>query len=453
MFRQAPRDHFTHQVTSIRTAGRLLAGTPDTWVGVYPDMSRRMSDPQTPTCGERGRLTNHRAPASFRAVPAPEKVLVAMSGGVDSSVAALLLQQSGVPIVGAYMKNWINEDNLLGDCPWQQDIVDARAVCDRLGIEFRVVNLMQDYRRLVVDYLLDGYQRGLTPNPDVMCNSRVKFGVFRAYAEAEGFSALATGHYARRVERVAPNALSATNALGATRSTTFDLLEGLDKNKDQSYFLALLNQAQLRYARFPIGHLEKPALRSLACEAGLTTAGKKDSQGICFIGEVKMADFLKAYVPDAPGPIVRASDGRELGQHHGLHFYTIGQRRGIRVPSNTDHEAYVVVGKRAADRALLVAFDHPDAPGLFQNEVRVHSLSWIVEALTAPQSLEGRVRYRDARVKLEFVPEMEPGRPRPGSAPSDTALIKFVEPQRGLASGQILALYDGERLLGGGIYQ
>jgi len=372
-----------------------------------------------------------------------------MSGGVDSSVAALLLQQQGVPIVGAYMKNWINEDNVIGDCPWQQDIVDARAVCEKLGIEFRVVNLMQDYRRLVVDYLLDGYARGLTPNPDVMCNSRVKFGVFRAYAEAEGFSALATGHYARRVERLAPNTLAQANALGATRSTSYDLLEGADKNKDQSYFLALLSQEQLRFARFPIGHLPKPELRQLARDAGLSTAGKKDSQGICFIGEVKMADFLKAYVPDAPGPIVRASDGRELGRHRGLHFYTIGQRRGIRVPSNTDHEAYVVVGKRAADRALLVAFDHPDAPGLFQTEVRVHSLSWIGEPLTSPCQVQGRVRYRDPRVNLEFIPETERA---VTNAPPQTAFVKFHDPQRGLAPGQILALYDGERLLGGGVY-
>ena len=390
-------------------------------------------------------------------MPAPEKVLVALSGGVDSSVAALLLQQQGAPIVGAYMKNWINEDNVIGHCPWMQDIEDARAVADKLGIEFRVVNLMQDYRRLVVDYLLDGYQRGLTPNPDVMCNSRVKFGVFRAYAEAEGFSALATGHYARRVEVNTPSdvgrALRPILQIGdkprPTSETEFALLEGTDKNKDQSYFLALLNQEQLRFARFPIGHLEKPELRQLARVAGLPTAGKKDSQGICFIGEVKMADFLKTYVPDAPGPIVRASDGRELGQHRGLHFYTLGQRRGIGVPSNTDHEAYVVVGKRAADRALLVAFDHPDAPGLFQSEVRVHSLSWTGAALTTPQTLEGRVRYRDPRVKLEFIPEV--GRVGPDEPMSAT--IKFHKPQRGLASGQILALYDDEKLLGGGIYQ
>ena len=369
-----------------------------------------------------------------------------MSGGVDSSVAALLLQRQGHDLVGAYMKNWINEDNIIGDCPWQQDIVDARAVCEKLGIEFRVVNLMAEYRERVVTYLLDGYARGLTPNPDIMCNREIKFGVFRAYAEAEGFSALATGHYARRVADGRARPLGAPSDVDGAPSgrvlPQFSLLEGLDKNKDQSYSLALLSQAQLRFARFPIGDLAKPALRRLAREAGLPTADKKDSQGICFIGEVKMQDFLRTYVPDAPGPIRRAHDDRELGRHRGLHLYTLGQRRGIGVPSNTDHEAYVVVGKRAADNALLVAFDHPDAPGLFQSEVRVHSLSWTGAPLAGAQTLEGRVRYRDPRVALEFIPEG-----------GGTALIKFREPQRGLASGQILAFYDGERLLGGGVYQ
>ncbi|MBS0630473.1 MAG: tRNA 2-thiouridine(34) synthase MnmA [Verrucomicrobia bacterium] len=348
-----------------------------------------------------------------------------MSGGVDSSVAALLLKQQGCDIVGAYMKNWINEDQVIGHCPWMEDIEDARRVAEQIGIEFRVVNLMQDYRERVVAYLLDGYARGLTPNPDIMCNREIKFGVFRAWAKANGFSAVATGHYAQRVE-----------VDGA-----FQLREGLDKNKDQSYFLALLNQEQLADARFPIGHLPKPELRAIARAAGLATAEKKDSQGICFIGEVKMQDFLRAYVPDAPGPIVRAHDGRELGRHRGLHFYTLGQRKGIGVPSNTDNEAYVVVGKRSSDRALLVAFDHPDAPGLFQREVRVHSLSWIGEPITTARKLEGRVRYRDPRVPLEYIPEG-----------GGTALIKFEQPQRGLASGQILALHDGEILLGGGVY-
>jgi len=383
-----------------------------------------------------------------------ERLLVALSGGVDSSVAALLLQRQGFAVVAAYMKNWINEDQVVGHCPWRQDIDDARAVADRLGIEFRVVNLMRDYRRLVVDYLLDGYRRGLTPNPDVMCNREVKFGVFREYARAEGFAAVATGHYARRVEGGAspPGALdpagpTCENAPGGRAPPPVSLLEGVDPNKDQSYFLALLSQAQVRDARFPIGHLRKPEVRRLAAEAGLVTAAKKDSQGICFIGEVKMADFLRAYVPEHPGPIIRAADGVVLGEHRGLHYFTLGQRRGIRIPSNTDNEAYVVVGKRAADHALLVAFDRADAPGLWTNECRVDRISFVNEPVTRPTRLECRVRYRDPRVPVEFVP-VEPS----DAAAGASARIRFHAPQRALAPGQILALYDGERLLGGGVF-
>jgi tRNA-specific 2-thiouridylase len=385
-----------------------------------------------------------------------EKILVAMSGGVDSSVAALLLKQQGHDIVGAYMKNWINEDNIVGHCPWMQDIDDARAVADRLGIEFRVVNLMRDYRERIVDYLLDGYRRGLTPNPDIMCNREIKFGVFRAWARDHGFSAVATGHYARRVE-----------IMEAGRPhPAYALLEGADKNKDQSYFLTLLSQEQLADARFPIGHIPKPELRALAREAGLTTADKKDSQGICFIGEVKMQDFLRQYVPDHPGPIIRADDGRVLGEHRGLHYFTLGQRKGIGIPSNTDNKAYVVVGKRSEDHALLVAFDGADAPGLFVHEVRIHSITWNCPPITAPRKLEARVRYRDPRVPAEFLPDAAPlsdSASAHGSSSSatvlaasspypTTALVRFTEPQRGLASGQILAFYDGERLLGGGVY-
>jgi tRNA-specific 2-thiouridylase len=429
-----------------------------------------------------GDLTTGRAPAwvwRLIHVSAREKILVAMSGGVDSSVAALLLKQQGHDIVGAYMKNWINEDNIVGDCPWQRDIEDARAVAERIGIEFRVVNLMREYRSRVVDYLLEGYSRGLTPNPDIMCNREIKFGVFRAWAGENGFDAVATGHYARRSEgtaaqtppneRPTPPATPAISERGKSidfpeaatlivdhvqpsrSSVGYRLLEGADKNKDQSYFLALLSHEQLRDARFPIGHLPKSQLRAIARDAKLPTADKKDSQGICFIGEVKMGDFLRAYVPDAPGPIVRATDGRELGTHRGLHFYTLGQRKGIGIPSNTDHEAYVVVGKRASDRALLVAFDHPDAPGLFQSSVRVHSLSWIGEPITSARRLEARVRYRDPRVPILFTPEQSSAGGDSASSGA-TAVVTFDEPQRGLASGQVLALYEGEELLGGGIY-
>jgi tRNA-uridine 2-sulfurtransferase len=349
-----------------------------------------------------------------------------MSGGVDSSVAALLLKRRGCDVTGAYMKNWINEEGVVGHCPWMEDIDDARRVAEQVGIGFQVVNLMRDYRERVVQYLLDGYGSGLTPNPDTMCNREIKFGVFRSWAKENGFTAVATGHYARRC--------------GGDEGPV-EVREAADRNKDQTYFLSLLGQEQLRDARFPVGDLEKPELRRIAREAGLATADKRDSQGICFIGEVRMGDFLRAYVPDSPGPIVRAADGTELGRHPGLHHFTLGQRRGIGVPSNAENERYVVVGKRAADNALLVAFDHPDAPGLFQSRARVHSLSWTGDPVTHARAMEGRVRYRDPRVPLAFEPEGV-----------GEALVRFESPQRALAPGQVLALYDGDRLLGGGVF-
>ena len=379
------------------------------------------------------------------AATAEPKTLVALSGGVDSSVAALLLRDAGVPVEAAYMKNWINEDNIIGECPWEQDIADARRVAEQLGIPFRVVNLMEEYREKVVSYLLDEYTRGLTPNPDVMCNREIKFGVLRRWALDHGFGAVATGHYARRVAIAPPKVAGASSSRASVPPAYFALLEGAYPNKDQSYFLAMLSQEQLRDARFPVGDLLKPELRELARRAGLATAEKKDSQGICFIGQVKMADFLRAYVPDAPGPIVRATDGRVLGEHRGLHFFTLGQRKGIGVPSNTDGKAYVVVGKRAADRALLVAFDGGDAPGLFTRRAIVRSLRWNTPTpptpADGPLALEGRVRYRDPRVPLRF--EM---------LDADTARLEFSEAQRGLAAGQVFALHDGPRLLGGGIF-
>jgi len=392
--------------------------------------------------------------------PSMESILVGMSGGVDSSVAALLLARSGARVEGAYMKNWINEEEILGDCPWMEDIEDARKCADQIGIPFRVVNLMTDYKERVVRYLLDGYQRGLTPNPDVMCNREIKFGVFLDYARANGFDAVATGHYARRVDCGVWNsdcglnsAASRTAVLefpsgptpsipqSAISNPQFQLWEGSDKNKDQSYFLALLSQAQLAHARFPIGHLTKPEVRAIAAEARLATAGKKDSQGICFIGNVRMTDFLRAYISDAPGPIVCADDGRELGVHRGLHLYTIGQRKGIGVPSNTNGRAYVVVGKDLECNRLLVAFDGPDAPGLYATKVRVHSLSWVGDPIATPRNLLARVRFRDPSVPVRFEADG-----------ATSATITFERPQRALASGQILALYDGEQLLGGGIY-
>jgi tRNA-specific 2-thiouridylase len=354
------------------------------------------------------------------------KILAAMSGGVDSSVAAALLLEQGHEVVAAYMKNWINEENILGDCPWQQDIEDARAVSDKLGIEFRVVNLMTDYRERVVKYLLEGYQTGITPNPDVMCNREIKFGVFLDYALEHGFCAVATGHYAQVTH----------HAGGPSR-----VCRGADPNKDQTYFLALLQQHQAQRALFPIGGLLKPEVRRRAEALGLATAGKKDSQGICFIGQVKMSDFLRAFVPDAPGPIV-TPEGKKLGEHRGLHLYTLGQRKGLGIASNVFKEAYVVVEKRMATRELVLAFDRSETPRLYAARAVVGSLSWVNRPVTEECLRQAQPRYRCPGQDAVLTP-LEEGK----------LAVAFDVPQRALAPGQICAFYDGEELLGGGIFE
>lgn len=353
------------------------------------------------------------------------KILAAMSGGVDSSVAAALLLKQGHEVVGAYMKNWTNEEGLPGDCPWEEDIRDARAVCDFLGIEFRILSLTEEYRDRVVDYLLAGYRDGVTPNPDVMCNREMKFGVFREFAAAQGFEYLATGHYARRDER---------------SDGSIDLLRGAP-GKDQTYFLALLRQRQIRPALFPIGHLSKPEVRREAARFGLPVAEKKDSQGICFIGQIRMSDFLAHYIPDDPGAIVTL-DGTRVGEHRGLHHHTLGQRKGLGVPSNTFGKAYVVVAKRASTKELVVAFDETGSPGLYASRCRVGSLSATNRPLAESGPLLAQPRYRceASPVEAEFLDD-------------ETALLTFTTPQRALTPGQICALYEGERLLGGGVFE
>ena len=363
---------------------------------------------------------------SVKVSKSSERILVAMSGGVDSSVAALLLHRQGLPVEGAYMKNWINEQNIVGDCPWQQDIEDARAVAEALQIPFRIVNLMREYRSRVVEYLLKGYQSGITPNPDAMCNREMKFGVFLEHAKTAGFGAVATGHYARRLQQA---------------DGSWDILEGVDKSKDQSYFLALLQQHQIVAARFPVGELHKSEVRKIAGSCSLVTATKKDSQGICFIGEIKMRDFLQTFVPDNPGPI-RTRQGKNLGQHKGLHLYTLGQRRGVGVPSNTRHEAYVVVEKRFDSNELIVAFDRLDTEGLYARRCRIGSLSFTNKTLPACVKLLAKPRYRAKAVPALFE-----------TLDAQSALLEFDQSQRALTPGQICALYDGERLIGGGVFE
>lgn len=358
------------------------------------------------------------------------KILAAMSGGVDSSVAAALLAREGHEVTGAYMKNWINEENILGRCPWEEDIEDARAVADQLGIEFHVVNLMREYRERVVKYLLEGYQGGITPNPDVMCNREMKFGVLLDWARERGFEAVATGHYARRV----------TLPDGAP-----GICRGADRNKDQTYFLAMLRPDQVAAAAFPIGHLLKPELRALAADMGLKTAHKKDSQGICFIGEVRMEDFLRAFVPDRPGPIVDL-EGRVLGEHKGLHLYTLGQRKGLRVPSNLHKQAYVVVAKRPERNELVIAIESPDTPLLWARRCTLTSLSSAGEPFFREMKLEAQPRYRCPAGRAIF-------RPYQNANGDWMAELEFAERQRALTPGQICALYDGDHLLGGAIFQ
>lgn len=351
------------------------------------------------------------------------RVMVGLSGGVDSSVAAALLLEQGHEVVGGYMKNWINEEGIEGDCPWEQDVEDAHAVAKHLGIEFRVVDLVDHYRERIVDYLLAGYRDGLTPNPDVFCNREMKFGVFLDYALSQGFEAVGTGHYARR------------RVLGDGSAM---ILRGADPNKDQSYFLAMMKQEQVARALFPVGELLKTQVREEARRFRLPTAEKKDSQGICFIGNIKMADFLSHFVEDDPGEIVDLT-GRVVGSHRGLHLFTLGQRRGHGVASPREGMAYVVVRKEPESRRLVVAWEDEKDSGLFATQCRVGSLSWINGVREGTMEAQPRYRAKSERIALQIEGE--------------GARVVFARPQRALTPGQVCAFYDGGQLLGAGVFE
>ena len=355
-----------------------------------------------------------------------EKILVALSGGVDSAVSAALLLEQGHCIEAVYVRTWEHENDLLADCPGAKDLADAEAVAKTLGIPFKVLNYIDFYNREVVQPMINGYAKGITPNPDVLCNRKMKFGALLNHALENRFDSLATGHYCRRI-------------IG--KNGKAQLFEGADKNKDQSYFLARITQEQLEHARFPLGELNKDVVRRIAVEKKLPVADKKDSQGICFLGKVKITDFLSNFIDDNPGPIV-TTHGHQVGEHRGLHRYTLGQRRGIGVPSNIDYKNFVVTGKNESSNELIVAFEDPEESTLWDTRYRVHSVSFL--GIPSPKKgirLLGKTRYRDSSVELGFEP-----------ISSDQAEITFDTSQRALTPGQVLALYDGERLIGSGLY-
>jgi len=356
-----------------------------------------------------------------------EKILVAMSGGVDSAVAALLLKQEGYDVSCAYMKTWMNEEGIdvFGDCPWHQDIEDAEKVCKHLGLDFEVVDFIKEYREQIVEYLVEGYKNGQTPNPDVMCNRRMKFGKFLEYAKKNGFSKVATGHYC---------------AIADNKDSSKDLLMGLDPSKDQSYFLAMITQEQLQSAMMPIGSLLKSQVRELARLNRLPNAEKKDSQGICFLGKIKIQDFLEKHIGEKKGVIVNA-ENKAVGEHKGLHNYTLGQRKGIGVPSNSDFKSYVVVAKDYDTNILYVDFQDALNSKLYVDEILVKNPNWINKPIGKECELLGRVRYRDDLVKIHYEP-----------IENSFAKIKFAKTQRALARGQVLALHSENIVLGGAFF-
>lgn len=347
-----------------------------------------------------------------------ERVVVGMSGGVDSSVAALLLKKAGYEVVGVFMKNWDDTDET-GVCTAERDYDDVRRVCAQIGIPYYTVNFEKEYWDKVFTYFLEEYRRGRTPNPDVMCNKEIKFKAFLEKAMQLEADYLATGHYARiRQERGA-----------------YELLRGADRNKDQSYFLYTLGQRQLAKTLFPIGHLTKGEVRRIAAEAGLATAQKKDSTGICFIGEKDFKEFLSKYLPAQPGEI-RSVDGELKGYHDGLMYHTLGQRKGLGIGGAG--EPWFVVGKDLETNTLIVAQGR-EHPALYSHGLEASGLSWVAgEPPAARFECTAKFRYR------------QPDQAVTVALTEQGCTVEFHRPQRAITPGQAVVFYRDEVCLGGG---
>ncbi|NOT11791.1 MAG: tRNA 2-thiouridine(34) synthase MnmA [Methylococcaceae bacterium] len=356
-----------------------------------------------------------------------KNIIVGMSGGVDSSVTALLLLEQGYNVTGLFMKNW-EEDDGTDQCTAIRDLADAQQVCDKLDIPLKTVNFSSEYWDQVFEVFLAEFKAGRTPNPDILCNKFVKFKAFLDFAiEDMGAEYIATGHYARVNES----------------NGEFFLLKGMDKNKEQSYFLYTMGQKQLSRTLFPIGHLQKPDIRALAKKAGFDNSSKKDSTGICFIGERKFTEFLQRYLPALPGEI-RTDDGQLIGQHQGLMFYTLGQRQGLGIGGvkNTLDEPWYVLDKDLVHNILVVGQGH-DHPMMLHNTLEASQLDWCDNrSLSAAFDCTAKTRYRQADQKCR-VESMAEGRCK----------VIFAEPQRAITPGQSVVFYDGEVCLGGGIIE
>jgi tRNA-uridine 2-sulfurtransferase len=351
-----------------------------------------------------------------------QRIVVGLSGGVDSSVAAWLLKRAGHEVVGVFMKNW-DDDDTDEYCTSREDLVDAASVADVIGIELEAVNFVAEYRERVFAQFLDEYRAGRTPNPDVLCNSEIKFKAFLDHAKKLGADAIATGHYARLAH------------IGGR----VELHKAIDATKDQTYFLNQLTQSQLAHTLFPVGDLTKRAVRAMAREQGIPTHAKKDSTGICFIGERPFRDFLARYLPREPGPI-ETPEGRVIGRHHGLAYYTLGQRQGLGIGGTRGggRAPWFVSGKDRERNALIVVQGHDD-PRLYASRVETAPMHWIAGAPPrAGQPLAAKTRYRmaDAICRIEPIGE---GRWR----------ASFVAAQWAPTPGQFLVAYDGEVCLGG----